>query len=85
MEKTKSGGVIMTNEARENKQPHQYHPDGKQENSINDATASQGKQMGITIDMDPNNPYQFRNAFNYTPSKDPEMEKFKEFTSETDE
>ncbi|MFD1735565.1 hypothetical protein ACFSCX_03220 [Bacillus salitolerans] len=69
-------------ESRENKHAHQFHPDGKQESIINDSTASQGKQMGITIDMDPNNPYQFKNSFKYTPNEDSELKRFQEIFEE---
>jgi hypothetical protein len=65
-------------ESRENKHKHQFHPDGKQESIINDSTASAGEEMGITIDMDPKNPYQFKNSFNYTPSVDPGLKKFQD-------
>jgi selenophosphate synthetase-related protein len=65
-------------ESRENKHAHQFHPDGKQESIINDSTASSGDEMGIAIDMDPQNPYQFRNSFHYTPSEDHELKKFQD-------
>lgn len=65
-------------DSRENKHKHQFHPDGKQESIINDSTASGGEAMGIAIDMDPNNPYQFRNSWNFSPSEDPELKKFQD-------
>ncbi|MFZ3589524.1 hypothetical protein ACOI1C_09625 [Bacillus sp. DJP31] len=70
----------MTNsqESRENKPQHQFHPEGKQESIINDSTASAGDEMGIAIDMDPKNPYQFRNSYDHTPSEDPELKKFQD-------
>jgi selenophosphate synthetase-related protein len=70
--------LANSQESRENKQAHQFHPDGKQESIINDSTASAGDQMGIAIDMDPKNPYQFRNTFNYTPKEDQELKKFQD-------
>ncbi|WP_246943967.1 hypothetical protein [Bacillus pinisoli] len=70
--------MTESQESRENKHKHQFHPDGKQESIINDTTATAGKEMGIAIDMDPKNPYQFKNSFDYTPKEDPELEKFKD-------
>lgn len=70
--------MTESQESRENKHKHQFHPDGEQESIINDSTASAGEEMGIAIDMDPKNPYQFRNSFDYTPKEDPELKKFQD-------
>jgi hypothetical protein len=70
--------LTRSQESRENKYAHQFHPDGKQESIINDSIASAGEGLGIAIDMDPKNPNQFENSFNYTPKEDPELKKFQD-------
>ncbi|KAA0546711.1 hypothetical protein FZW96_15895 [Bacillus sp. BGMRC 2118] len=70
----------MTNgrDSRENKHKHQFHPDGKQESIINDSTASAGESMGVTTNMDPMNPNQKRDSWNFTPKEDPELKSFQD-------
>jgi hypothetical protein len=51
------------------------HFDGEKEGVINDPTATSGSSMGIKMETNVEFALE-RNPFNFTPKKDPEMEKF---------
>ncbi|WP_075617886.1 hypothetical protein [Paenisporosarcina indica] len=50
------------------------HFDGKQENIINDPTASAGSMMGVQNET--KEEFARENPFHYTPKEDPEMKEF---------
>ena len=55
------------------------HPDGRKESIINDSTASAGEQMGVRVDLNPENFDHPKNPFHIQPKQDKELEKFSKF------
>ncbi len=53
------------------------HPDGIQENVINDSTASAGNNLGVFTNAKQNAEFGLeKNPYHYTPKQDPMMERF---------
>jgi hypothetical protein len=71
------GGSYM---ARRDQDYHERDPhfDSRYESVINDSTSSAGEEMGVRIDVNPENRVQAKNPFHLNPKIDKEMQKFEQ-------